>query len=134
MKYPDNGAATVIPAEPGWWAIHADGAAGETGRAWFASRVAAWLVNTCRREHDGEPFATAAPILGSIAEGFLSDCDNVFGLVHESEMTPDLRESLPWLTGEQLDGDARHHLASNRQWTERLAAKRAAETASEGAS
>lgn len=124
---------TVIPAEPGWWAIHADRAAGESERHWFASRVAAWLVDAGRRRHDGEPIASATPILGSVGEGYLSDCDGVLALVHESEMAPDLRAALPWLTATRLEQDARKHLASEREWQARLAQKRAAEASTRGA-
>lgn len=113
---------TVIPAEPGWWAIHASDTEGE--RPWHAQRVAAWLVDATRRD-GGDPLATATPILGSLGESCLSDCDSVLGIVHENEMTPEVRAALLWLTATALEDTARNHVESLRRWEAAQRAKRA---------
>lgn len=95
---------TVIPAEPGWWAIHAD--ASDPERPWCASRVAAWLVDAGRRRHDREAFAFLSPICGGM-EGYMMDTDHCIALLHESELPEDVRARLPWVTGAALDGHAR---------------------------
>ena len=108
-----NDQTTVIPAEPGWWAIHVNESSQPSAPRWFASRVAAWLVTIEKRSRDGSALATARPLMGGVdASEIFDGGSDVIAIVHESEMSEEFHARRSRVTVELLDRTAMENLTS----------------------
>ncbi len=109
----------VIPAASGWWAIYTSEWSGEA--SWYGRAVIAWQPLQNVTHGNGllnHLTTTLIPVVwGGFGEGYAEseEVESLIALLHESEMTAEVRAKLAFATPDILDRHAQDRLERLRR-------------------